>query len=62
MVDKVKIELDKQFLDKFFALTDRVIPENQEITILMLNNQLNEVEDTLKESNEKIEELQQQLK
>jgi len=47
MIDKVNIELDKQFLDKFFALTDRMVPEGDEITLLMLKKQVAEVEDLL---------------
>lgn len=47
MVDKVNVELDKDFLTKFFALTDRVIPEDQEITLSILRRQLDEVKVTL---------------
>lgn len=43
MVDKVSIELDEPFLKKFFAITDRMIPEGQEITLAMLRNQLDEI-------------------
>lgn len=52
MVDKVNIELDAQFLTKFFALTDRIIPDDQEITLLMLKNNLNELESMLNEARE----------
>lgn len=50
MVDKVNVELDAPFLKKFFGLTDRVIPEDQEITMGMLRKQLDEVESNLKEA------------
>ncbi len=47
MVDKVTIELDEQFLKKFFGLTGKFIPEDQEITLLMLRKQLEEIEETI---------------
>jgi len=50
MADKVNIDLDEHFLKKFFALTDRVIPEGQEITLLMLRKQLDEIESTIEEA------------
>jgi len=50
MVDKVNIDLDEQFLKKFFALTERIIPEGQEITLLMLKKQLDEIESELEAS------------
>lgn len=50
MVDKVNIELDEPFLKKFFGLTDRVIPEDQEITMAMLRRQLDEIENSLTEA------------
>lgn len=50
MVDNVNIELDGTFLKKFFALTDRVIPEGQEITMAMLRKQLDEIESSLSEA------------
>lgn len=50
MVDKVNIDLDEPFLKKFFGLTDRVIPEGQEITLLMLRRQLDEIESILAEA------------
>lgn len=50
MVDKVNMDLDEQFLKKFFGLTDRVIPEGQEITLSMLRKQLDEIETTLAEA------------
>lgn len=43
MVDKLNIELDEPFLAKFFGLTERVIPEDQEITMGMLRKQLDEI-------------------
>lgn len=50
MVDKVNLELDEAFLKKFFGLTERVIPEGQEITLAMLRNQLDEISSTLAEA------------
>lgn len=49
MVDKVNIDLDEKFLTKFFALTDRIIPEDQDITLLMLRKQLEEIEEQILE-------------
>lgn len=43
MVEKVNIELDEPFLKKFFALTDRMIPDDQEITLAMLRKQVDEI-------------------
>lgn len=57
MVDKVNVDLDEQFLKKFFAVTDRMIPDDQEITMLMLRKQLDEIETVLKEQKNEIEEL-----
>lgn len=48
MVDKVSVELDASFLKKFFSITDRMIPEDQEITMAMLRNQLDEIDEILK--------------
>lgn len=50
MVDKVNLDLDEQFLKKFFAITERIIPDGQEITLLMLKKQLDEIESLLEES------------
>ncbi|HNW25194.1 MAG TPA: response regulator [Candidatus Gastranaerophilaceae bacterium] len=47
MVDKITIELDEQFLKKFFGLTEKFIPEDQEITLLMLRKQLEEIEEAI---------------
>lgn len=47
MVDKVNIDLDEHFLKKFFGLTDKIIPEDQEITLLMLRKQLEEIEEII---------------
>ncbi len=47
MVDKLNTELDGAFLKKFFGLTDRVIPEGQEITPAMLRKQLDEISDAI---------------
>jgi CheY-like chemotaxis protein len=50
MADKINVELDNQFLEKFFSLTDRILPEGQEVTSLMLKNQLDELEEVLEQS------------
>jgi len=47
MVDKVNIELDEQFLKKFFGFTDKILPEGQEITLLMLKKQLDEIDELI---------------
>lgn len=47
MADKINIDLDEQFLNKFFGLTERIIPDDQEITLLMLKRQLEEIEEML---------------
>ena len=49
MVDKVNIDLDEPFLKKFFAITERVIPDGQDITLAMLRKQLDEIENTINE-------------
>jgi len=49
MVEKLNIELDEPFLKKFFALTDKIIPDGQEITLLMLRQQLDEIGGALAE-------------
>lgn len=49
MVDKINIDLDEQFLKKFFGLTEKVIPEGQEITTAMIRKQLDEIESVLVE-------------
>ena len=50
MVDKLNIELDESFLKKFFGLTEKVIPENQEITLSILRRQLDEIGTQLAEA------------
>lgn len=47
MVDKLNIDLDETFLKKFFSITDRIIPDDQEITLSMLRRQLDEIESYL---------------
>lgn len=56
MVDKLNIELDEAFLKKFFGMTDRVIPEDQEITLLMLRRQLDEIDVALADANAALKE------
>lgn len=50
IVDRVNIDLDEPFLKKFFGLTDKIIPDGQEITLLMLRKQLDEIEETIVEA------------
>jgi len=50
MVDRVNIELDEPFLKKFFGLTEKIIPEGQEITLSMLRRQLDDIEGVLTEA------------
>jgi len=50
MVDKINVDLDDAFLQKFFKLTDRIIPEGQELTPAMLKKQLDEIESVLVEA------------
>lgn len=50
MVDKINIDLDESFLKKFFGLTERIIPEGQEITLAMLRKQLDEIGSILAEA------------
>lgn len=47
MVDKLNIELDESFLKKFFNLTNKPVPGEQEITLSALKKQLDEVENVL---------------
>lgn len=49
MVDKVNVELDEPFLKKFFGLTERMIPDGQEITMGMLRKQLDEIASSVAE-------------
>lgn len=50
MVDKINVELDEQFLKKFFGLTEKIIPDGQEITMAMLRKQLDDIDSVLAES------------
>lgn len=50
MVNSVNIDLDEQFLKKFFGLTDRILPEDQEISLLILKKQLDEIEESIIEA------------
>lgn len=43
----MNIELDEHFLKKFFAITEKIIPDGQEITMAMLRRQLDEIEQTI---------------
>lgn len=46
----MNIELDEHFLKKFFAITEKIIPDGQEITMAMLRRQLDDIEQTLSET------------
>lgn len=46
----MNFDLDEQFLKKFFGLTEKIIPDGQEITLAMLRRQLDEMESILAES------------
>lgn len=50
MVDKINIDLDESFLKKFFGLTEKIIPDGQEITLAMLRTQLDEIDAALKDA------------
>lgn len=43
----MNIDLDEHFLKKFFAITDKIIPDGQEITLSMLRRQLDDIEQLL---------------
>jgi CheY-like chemotaxis protein len=62
MVDKINIELDSQFLKKFFSLTDKMIPDGQEITPLMLKKQLDEIAENMEETKLELKQAQKQIK
>jgi CheY-like chemotaxis protein len=47
MFDKVNIELDSNFLKRFFELTNKKVPEEQELTLDILTKQLNEISDVI---------------
>lgn len=57
MVDKINIELDDAFLKKFFALTEKVIPDGQEITLAMLRKQVDEIAEVFSENSKTIKAL-----
>lgn len=44
MAEKINVELDEQFLNKFFGLTDKIAPDPQTVTLSMLKKQLDEIE------------------
>lgn len=46
----MNIDLDEHFLKKFFGVTERIIPDGQEITLSMLRRQLDDIEQTLAEA------------
>lgn len=46
-MDKINIDLDEKFLRKFFRLTNKTMPEAQEITYNTLSRQLDEIEEII---------------
>ncbi len=60
MVDKINIELDEAFLKKFFELTEKLVPDDQAITLLMLRKQVDEIAAILAENNKTIKELKKE--
>lgn len=46
----MNIDLDEHFLKKFFAITDKIIPDGQEITLSMLRRQLDDIEQLMVEA------------
>lgn len=59
MANKVTVELDEQFLNKFFKLTDRELPDGQEVTMLMIRNQLDEIIEYMKKAQTDEKELEE---
>ncbi len=49
MANSVNVELDEAFLKKFFALTEKELPNDQEVTMAMLRRQLDEVAEAVSE-------------
>lgn len=56
MVDKTSLELDGQFLTSFFGITDKIIPDDQEITMLMMRKQLEEITEEISSLKEQLNE------
>lgn len=56
MVDKISLELDGPFLTSFFGLTDKIIPDDQEITMLMMRKQLDEIAALISSMQEQLKE------
>src|SRR5574344_1210 len=54
----MNIDLDDAFLKKFFKLTDKILPENQEITPLMMKNQIEELEEIVKTAQKEKKEIE----
>src|SRR5574344_2709295 len=55
----MNIDLDDQFIKKFFELTDKMLPDGQQITPVMMKNQLLELEETIKEAKDNEKELEE---
>ena len=55
MADKISIELDESFLKKFFALTDQLVPDLEDITLPIMKRQLLNIEDEIGKLKEVLE-------
>lgn len=60
-MDNINLDLDEEFLKKFFGLTDKVITDSQEVTLLALKNQLKDIESAFNDSKNMIEELKEEV-
>lgn len=60
MAVTISVELDEAFLKKYFGLTDKVLPDGQEITPLMLRNQLDEIAVLLKDAQDSVKSLEKE--
>ncbi len=47
MANKVTLEIDENFLKKFFKLTDKQLSENEEVTMAIMRRQLEEIENAM---------------
>lgn len=45
----VNIDLDEKFLEKFFGITDKMLPDGQSITLAMLRKQVDEIVEHIEE-------------
>lgn len=51
-MENINIELDETFLKQFFELTDKVIPDGQQITLGMLRQQVEDIKNVMSELKE----------